>query len=81
MVSLSTSNDSSTATREPFGHAVGCSERPARTSLTTEVTLSMDHFHPGLAEVTGTGCACAWSTAGQQASSRARVSRRMVGGG
>src|SRR5215212_1010393 len=71
MVSLSTSNESSTATRAPFGHAFGCSDRPARTALTTVLTLSMVHCQPGFAFVCGTGCAWASSEAGN--------SRKMMG--
>src|SRR5581483_3455343 len=47
MVSLSTSNESSTATRAPPGHAAGFSDRPARTAFTTVIALSNVHCHPG----------------------------------
>src|SRR5678815_3572050 len=40
-VSLSTSNESSTATRAPFGQAFGCSDLPARTAFTTLLTESI----------------------------------------
>src|SRR5262249_15305372 len=49
MVSLSTSKDSKTATRPPLGHFAGLRLLPARTAFTTVRTLSIDHFHPGLA--------------------------------
>src|SRR6185503_15463969 len=53
MVSLSASKDSSTATRAPPGHVLGWSERPARTALTTFITLSMLHFQPGVTAACG----------------------------
>ena len=55
IVSLSTSNDSATAARAPFGHFAGCSDRPARTVFTTFMTLSIVHCQPGFAVVCGTG--------------------------
>ena len=48
MVSLSTSNDSATATFAPFGQAAGWSERPARTVFTTVIALSMRPLPAGL---------------------------------
>src|SRR6185436_2873242 len=69
-VSLSTSNESRTATRAPFGHAAGWSERPARTVLTTLSTLSMVHCQPGFAVVCGTGCDWATSRDGMRPSAR-----------
>jgi hypothetical protein len=45
-VSLSTSNESATATRAPFGQRLGCNERPARTACTTFITVSVDHSQP-----------------------------------
>src|SRR5207253_2520175 len=62
-VSLSTSNDNSTATRAPFGHSLGCSDRPARTAFTTVRTVSMLQRQPGFT-VGGVGCAWARTTDG-----------------
>src|SRR5688500_18592919 len=75
MVSLSTSNESRTATRAPFGHAAGWSERPARTVLTTLSTLSMVHCQPGFAVVCGTGCDWATSSDGMRPRARSFMNR------
>src|SRR5438309_6348047 len=72
MVSLSTSNERSTATRAPPGHDAGLSDRPARTALTTVIALSKVHCQPGFAVVCGTGCACANRAVGSIAKNRAR---------
>src|SRR6476620_6436464 len=63
-VSLSTSNESSTATRAPFGHGAVSRFRPARTVFTTVLTLSIVHCQPGFALVCGTGWACASASDG-----------------
>ena len=69
-LSASMSKVMATATFAPFGHAAGCSDRPARTVFTTVFTLSIVHCHPGFAFVCGTGCACARSSDGSRVSSK-----------
>src|SRR3954452_22653218 len=81
MVSLSTSNESSTATLAPPGHFAGLSDLPARTAFTTVIALSKVHCQPGFAVVTGTGCACASRLAGTTAIRKARLSTVPRGGG
>ena len=78
IVSLSTSNDSSTATRAPPGQLAGASERPARTAFTTVRTESMVHCQPGLA---GVGAVCALSSAGRTNRIARRRSMRVSGCG
>ncbi len=46
-VSLSTSKESSTATRPPSGHESGFRSRPARTRLTASNTRASDQRHGG----------------------------------
>src|SRR5262245_30635347 len=75
IVSLSTSNESNTATRALPGHFAGLSDRPALTALMTVYTLSMDHFQPGFAVVGGTGCAWANTQAGMRASTSERMAQ------
>ena len=43
IVSLSTSNESETATLAPLGHSDGCSDRPALAVLTAFRICSSDH--------------------------------------
>src|SRR4029453_5875177 len=66
-VSLSTSNESSTATRARFGHGAVSRFRPALTVFTTVVTLSIVHCQPGFAFVCGTGWAWASASDGMRA--------------
>src|SRR5678816_1614653 len=69
-VSLSTSKESRTATRAPFGHGAVRRFLPARTVFTTVVTLSIVHCQPGFAFVCGTGWACASASDGTRAARR-----------